>query len=86
MQKNLESKIISWNDSSENFIDIIYYCTKDYDRFQSEEYQFINELKKLFNTNVIPLIFVFTQCTSNKDFNDMKKFIQEKYKMKKLQF
>ena len=82
--KNLESKIISWNDSSENFIDIIYYCTKDYDRFQSEEYQFINELKKLFNTNVIPLIFVFTQCTSNKDFNDMKKFIQEKYKNEKI--
>ena len=81
---NLESKIISWNDGAENFIDIIYYCTNNFNRFQSEEYQFINELKKIFNTNVIPLIIIFTQCISNKDFDEMKKFIQDKYKNEKI--
>ena len=44
--KKLQSKITECNQKPESFIDMIYYCTKDINRFQIEEVQVINGLKK----------------------------------------
>ena len=59
---------------------MIYYCTNNMNRFQTQEIQVINELKKLFNLEKIPLIIVFTQCYFEEDYIKMKNFIQDKYK------
>ncbi len=78
--KNLQSKIKECNQKPESFIDMIYYCTNNMNRFQIQEVQVIKELKKLFNFDRIPLIIVFTQCYFEEDFEIMKNFIKEKYK------
>ena len=75
----LQSKIQKCNESPYSFIDMIYYCTNNMNRFQTQEYQMINELKKIFNLERIPLIIVFTQCYFEEDYIHMKNFIQEKY-------
>ena len=56
----LKDKIIELNKHPNSFIDMIYYCTNNMNRFQTQEAEVINELKKLFNLDRIPLIIVFT--------------------------
>ena len=46
--KNLAKKINEYNKNTYRFIDMIYYCTNDMDRFQIEEYKLISDLKKVF--------------------------------------
>ena len=78
--KIIQSKIKSCNEHPKSFIDMIYYCTNNMNRFQTQEAEVINELKKLFNLDRIPLIIVFTQCYFEEDYINMKEFIKEKYK------
>ena len=78
--KIIKSKITKCNENPKSFIDMIYYCTNNMNRFQTQEIQVINELKKLFNLEKIPLIIVFTQCYFEEDYIKMKNFIQDKYK------
>ena len=77
--KILYSKIKECNEKPYSFIDMIYYCTNNMTRFQTQEFEMIKELKKLFNTEKIPLIIIFTQCYFEEDFINMKNFIKEKY-------
>ena len=78
--KIIQSKIKSCNEHPKSFIDMIYYCTNNMNRFQTQEAEVITELKKLFNLDRIPLIIVFTQCYFEEDYIKMKEFIKEKYK------
>ena len=77
--KNLGKKIKEYNENTYRFIDMIYYCTNDKDRFQIEEYKLINDLKKVFELDKIPLIIVFTKCYFREDFDKINDFIREKY-------
>jgi len=81
--KILQYKIKKSNENPYQFIDMIYYCTNNINRFQTEEFQMICELKKLFNIERIPLIIVLTQCYFEEDFEKMKKYISEKYNKEK---
>ena len=81
--KILISKIKEYNQRPYSFIDMIYYCTNNMNRFQIQEYKLINELKNLFNIERIPLFIIFTQCYFEEDFIEMKNFIQEKYNEEK---
>ena len=78
--KDLQSKIKEYNKLTYKFIDMIYYCTNNMNRFQIQEYQLIKELKKIFNLERVPLIIVFTQCYFQEDYIKMKNFIEDKYR------
>ena len=82
--KDLQSKIKEYNKLTYKFIDMIYYCTDNLNRFQIQEYKLIKELKKVFNLEKVPLIIVFTQCYFKNDFIEMKNFINEKYNEEEL--
>lgn len=82
--KDLQSKIKEYNKLAYKFIDMIYYCTDNLNRFQIQEYKLIKELKKIFNLEKVPLIIVFTQCYFKNDFIEMKNFINEKYNEEEL--
>ena len=77
--KTLKSKIKEFNEKTFHFIDMIYYCTSDMSRFQIQEYMLINDLKKVFDLDKIPLIIVFTKCYFREDFDKINAFIQNKY-------
>lgn len=77
--KTLKNKIKEYNKKTYHFIDMIYYCTSDMSRFQIEEYKLINDLKKVFDLEKVPLIIVFTKCYFPSDFNEINAFIQDKY-------
>jgi GTP-binding protein EngB required for normal cell division len=78
--KVLQSQIKEYNKLTYKFIDMIYYCTNNMNRFQIQEYQLIKELKKIFNLERVPLIIVLTQCYFQEDYIKMKNFIEDKYK------
>ena len=82
--KVLQLKIKKYNENPSTFIDMIYYCTNNMTRFQTQEFQVIKELKKLFNLDRVPLIIVFTQCYFQSDYIKMKDFIEDNYKDVKL--
>ena len=82
--KVLQLKIKKYNENPSTFIDIIYYYTNNMTRFQTQEFQVIKELKKLFNLDRVPLIIVYTQCYFQSDFIKMKNFIEDNYKDIKL--
>ena len=75
----LKKQIEEYNKLSYKFIDMIYYCTNNMNRFQIQEYQLMKELKKVFNMDRVPLIIVFTQCYFQEDYIQMKNFITNKY-------
>ena len=77
--KMMKTKVKEYNQKAYQFIDMIYYCTNNMNRFQIQEYKLICKLKELFDLENIPLIIVFTQCYFQSDFEEMQKFIHEKY-------
>ena len=68
LKKQIEEFNKLYNMKSYKFIDMIYYCTNNMNRFQIQEYQLIKELKKVFNMDRVPLIIVFTQCYFQDDY------------------
>ena len=75
----LRDYIIDANKNPNKFIDMIYYCTNNQTKFQPEEINLIEELKKLYDLERVPLIIVHTLNTSNELHNRFKQFIREKY-------
>lgn len=76
----LQNRIKKSNLNPYTFIDMIYYCTNNVNRFQTEEFKMISELKKLFNIGRTPVIIVMTQCYFEEDFINLKNFISTRYK------
>ena len=75
----LRDYINNANKNPNTFIDMIYYCTNNQTKFQTEEINLIEELKKLYDLERVPLIIVHTLSTSNEFHNRFKQFIREKY-------
>ena len=71
--------IIDANKNPNTFIDMIYYCTDSRTRLQTEEINLIEELKKLYDLERVPLIIVHTMSISNEFHNLFKQNIREKY-------
>lgn len=71
--------IIDANKNPNTFIDMIYYCTDSRTRLQPEEINLIEELKKIYDLERVPLIIVHTLSTSNEFHNRFKQFIRKKY-------
>ena len=80
--KFLKNKIIEYNKIPETFIDMIYYCTNNNTRLETEEISVINELGKIYDNKRVPFIIVHTQSLSEEFHTKFKDFVNEKYEGK----
>ena len=80
--KLLKNKIIEYNKNPETFIDMIYYCTNNNTRLETEEISLINELEKIYDNELVPFIIVHTQSISEEFHTKFKDFVNEKYEGK----
>ena len=58
---------------------MIYYCTNNQTRFQTQEMALIQELEKIYDLERVPLIIIHTMTNSEKSHLSFKEFIEDKY-------
>ena len=80
--KLLKNKIIEYNKNPETFIDMIYYCTNNNTRLETEEISLLNELENLYDYEQVPFIIVHTQSLSEEFHRQFKDFVNDKYEGK----
>ena len=76
------NKFINVNLHSGNpdqFVHCIWYCLKD-TRFEDIEEETLEELSKIYKSNSIPIIIVYTQAINDEYAENMEKIIKEKGK------
>ena len=61
---------------------MIYYCTNNNTRLETEEISLINELEKIYDNELVPFIIVHTQSISEEFHTKFKDFVNEKYEGK----
>ena len=63
----------------DEFVHCIWYCISGV-RLEEIEMDTLNELRKIYQTNSIPIIIVYTRAVSEEDVESMRKFIKDNYK------
>ena len=77
INKFIKDKLESGN--PDEFVHCIWYCISGV-RLEEIEMDTLNELRKIYQTNSIPIIIVYTRAVSEEDVESMRKFIKDNYK------
>ena len=79
INKYIKDKLESGN--PDEFVHCIWYCISGV-RLEDIEMDTLNELRKIYQSNSIPIIIVYTRAVNDEDVESMKKFIKDNYKSK----